>query len=65
MREHRPLDQSRAYVNQLDHLLAVIAGEEKPIVTARDGMMSLAATLAIAAAAREGRTVSVSAFAAQ
>jgi predicted dehydrogenase len=65
LREHQPLDRSRAYVNQLDHFLAVIAGDEKPIVTARDGMMSLAATLAIAEAARQGRTVSVSAFAAQ
>lgn len=64
-REHRPLDLSRAYVNQLDHFLAVIAGDEKPLVTARDGMMSLAATLAIAAAAREGRTISVADFAAQ
>ena len=65
VREHRPLDRSRAYVNQLDHFLAVLAGDEKPVATARDGMMSLAATLAIAAAAREGRTVSVSTFAAQ
>jgi len=59
VREHRPLDPSRAYVNQLDHFLAVIAGTATPAITARDGMLTLAATLAIAASAREDRTVSV------
>ncbi len=64
VREHRPLDRSQAYANQLEHFLAVIARDAAPIVTARDGMMTLAVTLAIAAAAREDRTVSVEAFAA-
>ena len=59
VREHKPVDPSRAYVNQLDHFLAVIAGTATPVVTARDGMLTLAATLAVAAAAREDRTVSV------
>jgi predicted dehydrogenase len=59
VREHKPLDPSRAYVNQLDHFLAVIAGAAAPAITARDGMLTLAATLAIAASAREDRTVKV------
>jgi predicted dehydrogenase len=63
-REHHPLDGSRAYVNQLDHFLAVIARDAEPLVSARDGMMTLAATLAIASAAREDRSVSVADFAA-
>lgn len=58
-REHKPLDPSRAYVNQLDHFLAVVAGVAPPAITARDGMLSLAATLAIAASARDDRTVAV------
>jgi predicted dehydrogenase len=65
VREHRPLDGARAYVNQLDHFLAVIARTAQPLVSARDGMMTLAATLAVAAAAREGKTISVAAFAAR
>jgi predicted dehydrogenase len=59
IREHKPLDPSRAYVNQLDHFLAVIAGTAAPAITARDGMLTLAATLAVATSAREDRTVSV------
>ena len=59
VREHKPPDPSRAYVNQLDHFLAVIAGTATPAITARDGMLTLAATLAIATSAREDRTVSV------
>jgi predicted dehydrogenase len=59
VREFRPLPPSRAYTNQLDHFLAVAAGRQEPLVTARDGMMSLAATLAIAQAAQDGRTVAV------
>ncbi|MBV9785194.1 MAG: Gfo/Idh/MocA family oxidoreductase [Acidisphaera sp.] len=59
VREHRPLDPSRAYANQLDHFLAVIAGTAAPAITAREGMLTLAATLAVAVSARENRSVSV------
>jgi predicted dehydrogenase len=59
-REHRPHDNSRAYVNQLDHFLQVIAGEAEPLISARDGMMTLAATLGVGIAASEDRTVRVS-----
>jgi predicted dehydrogenase len=59
VREHEPLDPSRAYINQLEHFLAVTAGTAAPAITARDGMLTLAATLAIAVSAREDRTVTV------
>lgn len=58
-RHHVTLDGSRAYQNQLDHFLAVIAGDEAPIVDARDATMTLAATLAVAGAARDDRTIRV------
>jgi len=58
--QHRvTLDGSRTYRNQLDHFLAVVAGDVEPVVTARDAMMTLAATLAVDVAAREDRTVVV------
>jgi predicted dehydrogenase len=47
------------YANQLDHFLAVIAGETEPVVSARDGMMTLAGTLAVDLAVREDQTVKV------
>ncbi len=59
VRERIALDGSRTYPNQLDHFLAIIAGEAEPVVSARDGMMTLAATLAVDLAAREDRTVAV------
>jgi predicted dehydrogenase len=59
VRQHMPLDGTRTYRNQIDHFLAVIAGEVKPLVSAHDGMMTLAATLAVDTAAREDRTVTV------
>ena len=54
-----PLDDSSTYNNQLEHFLNVISGEEKPVISARDGMLTLAATIAIDTAARENRTVTV------
>ncbi|MBT7757912.1 MAG: Gfo/Idh/MocA family oxidoreductase [Rhodospirillaceae bacterium] len=59
LRQHMPLDGSRTYRNQLDHFLAVVSGDVVPVVTARDGMMTLAATLAVETAAREDRTVTL------
>ena len=53
------LDGSRAYRNQIDHFLEVVAGDAQPVVTARDAMMTLAATLAVEIAAREDRTVTL------
>lgn len=59
LREHRPGDGSLTYVNQLDHFVAVVRGEVAPLITARDGMSTLAATLAVDIAAREDRTVTL------
>ena len=53
------LDGSRTYENQLEHFLAVVSGTAAPVVSARDGMLTLAATLAVDRAAREDRTVAV------
>ena len=51
-------EDSRTYRNQLDHFLDVIDGAA-PLISARDGLKTLAATLAVARSAEEGRTVSV------
>lgn len=59
-RETVNLEPTRAYQNQLDHLLDVITEVEPPVITARDAMTTLAATLAVGIAAQEDRTVSVS-----
>jgi len=55
----QPLDGSRPYHNQLDHFLDVIDGTAMPVVSAWDGMVTLAATLAVNIAAREDRTVNI------
>ena len=62
----RPLVRGRletgrepAYVRQLDHLIAVARGQEAPVAPARDATRTLAVTLAVARAAREGRPVEV------
>ncbi len=59
VREHRPGDGSRTYENQLQHFLAVIRREAKPLISARDGMATLAATLAVDLAGRENRPVTL------
>jgi hypothetical protein len=43
----------------MEHFLNVISGDEKPVISARDGMLTLAATIAVDTAARENRTVTV------
>ncbi|MVA22044.1 gfo/Idh/MocA family oxidoreductase [Agrobacterium vitis] len=59
-RQHLTLDGSRAYDNQLDHFLAVIDRQASPLISAEDGMKTLATVLAIDIAAREDRTVNIS-----
>jgi predicted dehydrogenase len=54
---HQSLDGSRTYANQMDHFVAVVRGEAKPVIDAREGMLTLAATLAVARSAREDRAV--------
>lgn len=48
------------YPEQLRHFVAVARGQAEPIVSAREGVMTLAATLAVDEAAREGKAVRVS-----
>jgi predicted dehydrogenase len=60
VREHRPGDRSLTYVNQLDHFLDVVRRAAPPLISGRDGMLTLAATLAVARAGREDRAVTVS-----
>ncbi|MGF9564202.1 Gfo/Idh/MocA family oxidoreductase [Neorhizobium sp. JUb45] len=57
VRRHITLDGSRAYDNQLAHFIEVIARREKPLVSARDGMTTLASVLAISRSAAERRPV--------
>jgi len=58
----QPLPPTHAYDNQLEHFLAVIARTAPALITARDGMMTLATTLAIAEAARSGNRIDVPGF---
>jgi predicted dehydrogenase len=57
LRNRLPVEHSSRYANQLDHFIAVIHGEVAPVVTGRDAMMTVAATLAVDRAAAEGRLV--------
>lgn len=59
VREYRGAPGLPTYVAQLEHFLAVIKRQEKPLVSARDGMATLAATLAVARAAAEDRTITL------
>jgi predicted dehydrogenase len=47
------------YVAQLENLIDVIQGTADPVVSGREGAMTLAATLAVARAVTEGRAVDV------
>ncbi|GGG07962.1 oxidoreductase [Rhizobium wenxiniae] len=60
VKRHVTLDGSRAYVNQLAHFMKVVTGDAKPLVSARDGMMTLATILAIVRSGRERRPVNPS-----
>lgn len=54
--ERTPLHHADPYVEQLRHLRAVAEGREAPVCSARDGMRTLQATLAVHEAARSGAT---------
>ena len=60
--EERVLAPERAdpLQRQLAHFCAVVRGEAKPLVTARDALQNLRVVEAIAEAARSGRTVRIS-----
>ena len=59
LRQHVTLDGSRAYENQLNHFADVMEGKAEPILSARDGMMTLATILAITKAGQQGRVITV------
>ena len=59
VREHRPGDNSLTYENQLEHFIAVIERKVAPLISARDGMKTLAATLAVERASIEDRAISL------
>ena len=44
---------------QIEHFAAVVRGEARPLVTAREGLMNLRVTEAIAEAAKSGRIVNI------
>jgi len=54
-----PLDRADPLARQIEHFGNVIRGEEKPLVTGRDGLQNLRVVDAIAEAARTGRTVEI------
>src|SRR5919109_1834867 len=52
-----PMERADPIARQMEHFGAVVRGEAKPLVTARDGLANLRVTEAIAAAAKSGNTV--------
>src|SRR5206468_1982600 len=52
-----PLRREDPLANQIEHFAAVIRGEAKPLVSARDGLQNLRVTEAISEAARSARVV--------
>ena len=56
-REMVQIEHADPYRRQLEHLCRVARGEEAPLISAADGTRTLAATLAVLAAARSGHTI--------
>ena len=52
-----PLELGNAYARQIEHFCAVILGNEKPRITARDATETLRTTLAVFDAAHSGKRV--------
>jgi predicted dehydrogenase len=59
LQQHLATERSNCYINQLRHLVEIVRRGVKPLCDARDGMLTLAATLAVGVAAKEGRVVEV------
>ena len=55
-----PLERADPLARQIEHFAAVIKGEAKPLVSARDGLQNLRVTDAIVEAAKRGTTVEIS-----
>jgi predicted dehydrogenase len=51
------VERGDPYSAQLDHLARVVRGEELPLITARDGALTLRATIAVHKAAKTGQIV--------
>ena len=56
-RESVGIERGDPYRAQIDHLVRVARGEEAPLITARDGMLTLQATMAVHKAAKTGQIV--------
>jgi predicted dehydrogenase len=54
-----PLERADPLARQIEHFGRVILGEEKPLVTGRDGLQNLRVVDAIAEAAKTGRIVEI------
>jgi predicted dehydrogenase len=57
--ERTPLHRADPYVEQLRHLRAVAEGREAPVCSARDGLRTLEATLAVHEAAAGGAAIAL------
>jgi predicted dehydrogenase len=55
-----PLERADPLARQIEHFAAVIRGDARPLVTARDGLQNLRVTDAIVEAAKRGSTVEIS-----
>jgi len=53
------VERADPLARQIEHFVAVILGDEAPLVTCRDGLMNLRVTDAIAQAARTGHLVNI------
>jgi len=56
-RDEIGLTRGDPYLAQIDHLARVVRAEEAPLITARDGMLTLRATMAVHKAAETGQIV--------
>ena len=56
-RESVSIERGDPYAAQLDHLVRVVRHEEAPLITARDGALTLRATMAVHKAAKSGQIV--------
>jgi predicted dehydrogenase len=57
MRRSEQVAYSAPFTAQLEHFCKVIRGDEEPVITAADGLMTLATTLAVLESAETGRAV--------
>lgn len=56
------VENTDPYIAQLEHFQRLVRLDEPPMVSVRDGANTLAATLAVAQSARDGRRVAPQLF---